>query len=357
MDKTEDTVRLIKEGYTEPEIRQMLGYKSGGRVYQIAKNYGLTITKPTEKKAKVVAEYRRQGYTIDYIAKEMGMTHSGVTSIIKRYAIPFTPNEEECECELCGKPFKRIKDTNKRFCSETCRAKASRCENRNADESNAFTALAKYNADWEYVGDYTGSDGFMTIRHSCGYVARKSCVTIRHRRVRCEACEEQARNEREKQREQQKAIEKEVAEFFKPTKKTKQTKMKECPVCGCFFFSSKAKYCSDKCVKKTANRYMEIRKRRRAKQAWTDESKTITLEKLYERDGGTCWLCGKQCDYSADPNSNEYPSIDHVFPIAKGGKDEWSNIRLAHRICNTLKGANIVEKDPVSIAPVQAQCG
>ena len=347
MDKTEDTVRLIKEGYTEPEIRQMLGYKSGGRVYQIAKNYGLTITKPTEKKAKVVAEYRRQGYTIDYIAKEMGMTHCGVLSIIKRYAIPFTPIEEECECELCGKPFKRIKDTNKRFCSEKCRAKASRGENRNADEANAINALAKHNQDWEYLGGYTGSDGFMIIKHKCGYIVRKSCVTIRHNTAKCEVCEAIERKQREakqdKERKQQAAKQRELIEFYKPVKQYKQTTMKECPVCGCFF-CDKGKYCSTECRDGAKKHYDNTKKRNRYIKAWTPESKTITLQKLYERDNGVCWLCGKQCNYDADTNDNNYPSIDHVIPIARGGKDEWSNIKLAHRICNSFKWANIVEK-------------
>lgn len=351
MDKTEDTVRLIKEGYTEPEIRHMLGYKSGGRVYQIAKNYGLTITKPTEKKAKVVAEYRRQGYTIDYIAKEMGMTHCGVNSIIKRYAIPFTPIECECVCEQCGSKYKRIR-TNQKYCSTSCQAKATRerAKGKLCSDETAKEMLARHNADWEYVGDYTGSDGYMTIRHSCGYVTRKSSVTVRQNKVRCEACEERARIEREKQRERQKAIEKEVAEFFKPVKKIEQTKMKRCPVCGCLFIGG-IKYCSSECSEGAKKHYQNMKKRRRAKQAWTDESKTITLEKLYERDGGTCWLCGKQCDYSAETNDNNYPSIDHVIPIAHGGKDEWKNIRLAHRGCNTLKGAKIVEGEAVSISP------
>lgn len=31
------------------------------------------------------------------------------------------------------------------------------------------------------------------------------------------------------------------------------------------------------------------------------------------------------------------PSVDHVKPLAKGGKHSWRNVVLAHRICNTLK--------------------
>ena len=34
---------------------------------------------------------------------------------------------------------------------------------------------------------------------------------------------------------------------------------------------------------------------------------------------------------------NYYPSIDHVIPLSKGGIDTWNNVRLSHRICNSLK--------------------
>lgn len=86
-----------------------------------------------------------------------------------------------------------------------------------------------------------------------------------------------------------------------------------------------------------------MKKRKRMRDSWTEESKTISLEKLFDRDGGICWLCGKACDIEADPNSNNYPSIDHVVPISLGGKDEWQNIKLAHRICNSLRGNAVAD--------------
>lgn len=69
-----------------------------------------------------------------------------------------------------------------------------------------------------------------------------------------------------------------------------------------------------------------------------------SLQKLYKRDNGICYICGKECDYKdyiVKDNQiicgDYYPSIDHVIPIAQGGTDDWNNIRLAHRICNSLK--------------------
>lgn len=71
----------------------------------------------------------------------------------------------------------------------------------------------------------------------------------------------------------------------------------------------------------------------------------ITLHKLFVRDKGICYLCGTKCDYQDKYidskgtviTGNYYPSIDHVIALHDGGTHQWSNIKLAHRICNTLK--------------------
>ena len=39
-----------------------------------------------------------------------------------------------------------------------------------------------------------------------------------------------------------------------------------------------------------------------------------------------------------DPNSKYHPTIDHIRPISKGGKDIKGNIEICHRITNEEKG-------------------
>lgn len=72
----------------------------------------------------------------------------------------------------------------------------------------------------------------------------------------------------------------------------------------------------------------------------------ITLEALYRRDAGVCYLCGGLCDWD-DKHDNvvgaNYPSIDHIIPIARGGLHSWGNVRLAHHLCNAVKGASLIE--------------
>lgn len=220
------------------------------------------------------------------------------------------------------------------------------------DETTAIRVIEERNNEWEYVGGYTGTDGFAIIKHKvCGYTTRKSFPAIRHgNEMKCLLCEMRVREEKQKALAKQREKEAELREFKKKPKRTEQIQMKECPVCGCFFYS-RNKYCSDACVSEARKHYDNMKKEKRRRLSWTEESKTITLSKLYERDNGVCWLCGKQCNYDTDSNSNDYPSIDHVIPIAHGGKDEWANIRLAHRGCNMLKGVKIVEGNAVEIAP------
>lgn len=75
----------------------------------------------------------------------------------------------------------------------------------------------------------------------------------------------------------------------------------------------------------------------------------ITLKKLFKRDNGVCYLCGEKCDWSdrnADKNAigPRYPSIDHVFPVSKGGLHSWDNIKLAHIGCNASKRDKLLEE-------------
>jgi 5-methylcytosine-specific restriction endonuclease McrA len=49
--------------------------------------------------------------------------------------------------------------------------------------------------------------------------------------------------------------------------------------------------------------------------------------------GGTCWICGLP---GADTR-------DHVIPISHGGTNHPANIRVAHRSCNSKRGAKGVD--------------
>ncbi len=71
------------------------------------------------------------------------------------------------------------------------------------------------------------------------------------------------------------------------------------------------------------------------------------LEEIADQDGWRCWVCDEPVDRSAPVNDARGASIDSrsVKPgkggakNAKGGGDFAGGERLAHRACNTRKGA------------------
>jgi len=63
------------------------------------------------------------------------------------------------------------------------------------------------------------------------------------------------------------------------------------------------------------------------------------LQDVGDRDGWRCWLCDEPVDPDMSVNDDRGPSIDSVITKAKAKKSGPSEERLAHRGCNTKKGA------------------
>jgi len=77
----------------------------------------------------------------------------------------------------------------------------------------------------------------------------------------------------------------------------------------------------------------------------------INHNKIYERDGFICKLCGKQVDVSFKFPNPLSPSIDHIIPLSKGGLHCAENVQLAHLGCNVSKGNRDnkgVDYEPIS---------
>ena len=59
-------------------------------------------------------------------------------------------------------------------------------------------------------------------------------------------------------------------------------------------------------------------------------------DKVWNRDGGKCVLCG----------SNENIEFDHIVPFSKGGANTYRNIQILCESCNRKKSDNIgLEED------------
>jgi 5-methylcytosine-specific restriction endonuclease McrA len=70
-------------------------------------------------------------------------------------------------------------------------------------------------------------------------------------------------------------------------------------------------------------------------------------EAVFDANEGCCYLCGHRVAPAGKGSQLWQPSLDHVVPRARGGRDSLSNLRLTHTLCNRAKAA---ETDPATIA-------
>jgi hypothetical protein len=63
------------------------------------------------------------------------------------------------------------------------------------------------------------------------------------------------------------------------------------------------------------------------------------LDEVAARDGWRCWLCDQPVDPEMSVNDQRGPSVDSVITKAKSKAKGAVDERLAHRGCNTRKGA------------------
>ena len=195
---------------------------------------------------------------------------------------------------------------------------------------------------FEYAGNYTGSDGTADIRCTvCGTITTRSWCSIKQGKPICRTCEDIERKRKQTEKKRQTVR----AEFIRKANiKQKQATFRECAECGCLFVSYRSadRYCSPACATKHGNRVGKDRRLKRIDHTGADMS--IDWKPLYKREHGICYLCGKPVDvddYEWRDGTfiagNLYPSVDHVVALHDGGTHTWDNVRLAHRLCNTLK--------------------
>lgn len=98
----------------------------------------------------------------------------------------------------------------------------------------------------------------------------------------------------------------------------------------------RTKFCSDNCQRRFTRR--QNRRRRRLRK-WQTEYLFDRFGdwEIFERDHWVCQICHLPVRREVDANHNQAPTIDHIFPISRGGSHRRDNVWCTHRICNTLK--------------------
>lgn len=249
----------------------------------------------------------------------------------------------ERKCLYCGTTFVPGRK-NQVFCSKKCKDNASK------ERRGIFPAIDK-----EKMCPECG-DSFIT-RNSRKVFCSKQCADRNYDRKRYRIDIDTYLRSRREQAEQR-AKNKEVEKAFY---RSLHTVERECAYCGETFYCcdwEKTKTCSNDCRRKMKNR---SRDKRIPAQAIVDTD--INVKKLYKRDGGKCYLCGRDCSFD-DWNTSAsgykypgdlYPEIEHVIPISRGGLHSWDNVRLACHKCNHIKSDEIVLIKPMSKAQAYSE--
>lgn len=229
-------------------------------------------------------------------------------------------------CVVCGKSFDTFRETSV-TCSHEC-AQAYR----NGHVGHVPDSKRVYNVK-EWVN--TAQDGFEYVSHTydriklkckcCGNVVERTRSTVKYKNVICEYCKEAKQLQEARQK---------MACFLIAFKDARTPK--RCACCGKLFVSNHPtqKYCSDKC-KKSGKSY-----RSRCKHYGVQYDSSVTRIKVVKRDKNICQICGKTCN----PNDKrwgslgpDFPTLDHIIPLAKGGTHTWDNVQCACAICNSYK--------------------
>jgi 5-methylcytosine-specific restriction endonuclease McrA len=117
-----------------------------------------------------------------------------------------------------------------------------------------------------------------------------------------------------------------------------------CVVCG-------KEFVTDREDRKTCSRACRLARDRISRNSRYDELKergefdeSVTLINVYNAFKGKCQACGKELSFETGWLENDYPSIDHIKPLAKGGTHTWDNVQLLCRGCNCKKSDKYLEK-------------
>lgn len=117
-----------------------------------------------------------------------------------------------------------------------------------------------------------------------------------------------------------------------------------CEVCGTVFIARKPnlakRFCSTKC-KDHASEWGTVgsRYRKRARRFGVTYERIDRLA-IFDRDGWTCYLCGRSTPRSLLGVNHPYaPVLEHVIPLSRGGTHTHANVACSCSACNASKGS------------------
>lgn len=278
-----------------------------------------------EERRQKIIEMRKAGKRYREIADAVCMDEHNLRKMCIRMGMAYT----EGEAEANNPALRNSEKEAKRRIEEKCQG-------------------------FEYVSGYMNNRSVIKIRcRKCGKITEVR-YDVKHSQSynsSCVHCKERERSAAKQEIEHLKALKRaeRERERIPKAKSAVQTAINVCIVCGALFVDVPGRGgCSPQCrARLRQQKHDQMRRVRMFKASRYDMN--ITLTEVYQKDNGKCWLCGGMCDWSDSFTTeegyfvagDEYPSIDHVVPLSKGGLHTIDNVRLAHRGCNTKKGNKI----------------
>lgn len=262
------------------------------------------------------------------------------------------------KCPICGKEFE-AKTRSRVYCSDQCKRVGinRRMDKEFNERYKGYKVVYRGEKIITYKclvcsNEYTLSKGQLSAKRvdgSKGPICWHCIEVAKEKKLADDREKREA--ERRRRRRKENAIKKERALLLKPELDklnriaSNHRHYQKCNECGRWFFNRlKKKTCSIKCENRRQNRQQEINRRRKVRENGRIDW-DINIQRVIQRDGLTCHICGEQVDlddFYTNNNDvfiagNKYPSIDHVKPVSKGGTHTWDNVKIAHRICNSVK--------------------
>lgn len=225
----------------------------------------------------------------------------------------------------CARCRSRFTPTgNQKYCNRSCRDKDV------WDRQKASNPCPGCGGPMARSSSSSASD---QMCRKCRFGDRRHGTATRYRRgCRCRPCKDAVAAKQRDYAERRRAAQKPIDyAIYRATRSAK------CEQCGVGFLaridSARGRFCSLDCANDAQGR-REVPRR-------PFKIARSTRLAIYASAGWLCSLCG--CPVRPDEHSNHprYPTLDHILPRALGGSDEPSNLRLACRQCNTLRGTDV----------------
>lgn len=324
-------IELLNKGLSANDIAIIIGC-CNVTVYNIAKDNNIIMggqPSTLEGKQEEISLLVSEGIAYREIARRYNVSRNTVRTFCRRNGFELSTEQKSANIESAHK----------------------------CNEVSKVVELLDKEGRYEYISGYVNRTDPMTVRcKTCGHVFDVSLKSILNDNRQCPECTKQneerkaeeqkiLKENREREREEKRAKRVELEKHKQEERERRRNeKLHECPVCG--KLTTRPVYCSNVCSNKALNKRHEHARRCKTNAAMVD--KDISLQRLYKRDNGVCYICGLPClwdDYKTENDTiiagNWYPSIDHVVPLSRNGKHAWCNVRLAHRICNSAKSDKI----------------